>query len=77
MCGFGIDLIFKVAIFVIVVLVIFALLSRVFPWIFAGGLAGPYSDIILYRHRRRGRNPHSRIHLEASRMCWSHGWTSW
>jgi hypothetical protein len=46
MCGFGIDLIFKVAIFVVVVLVILALLRAVFGEWFAGVTAMPYWNII-------------------------------
>jgi hypothetical protein len=46
MCGFGIDLIFKVAIFVIVVLVILALLRVVFGEWFASITAMPYWNII-------------------------------
>jgi hypothetical protein len=46
MCGFGMDLIFKVAIFVIVVLVILALLRAAFGEWFAGITAAPYWNII-------------------------------
>jgi hypothetical protein len=46
MCGFGMDLIFKVAIFVIVVLVILALLRAVFGEWYANVVAMPYWNII-------------------------------
>jgi hypothetical protein len=46
MCGFGIDLIFKVAIFVIVLLVIIALLRFVVGSWFVGLGATPYWPII-------------------------------
>jgi len=46
MCGFGIDLIFKVAIFIIVVLVILALLRAAFGGWFANITAAPYWNII-------------------------------
>lgn len=46
MCGFGMDLIFKVAIFVIVVLVVLALLRAAFGQWFANITAAPYWDII-------------------------------
>jgi hypothetical protein len=46
MCGFGMDLIFKVAIFIIVVLVILALLRAAFGSWFANITAAPYWDII-------------------------------
>jgi hypothetical protein len=46
MCGFGMDLIFKVAIFVIVVLVVLALLRAAFGEWFAGITAAPYWNII-------------------------------
>ena len=46
MCGFGMDLIFKVAIFVIVVLVVLALLQRLMGSWFAKITAAPYWDII-------------------------------
>ncbi len=46
MCGFGMDLIFKVAIFVVVVLVILALLRAAFGTWWAGVTGGEYSNII-------------------------------
>jgi hypothetical protein len=46
MCGFGISTIFEVAIFVIVVLVVFALLRAAFPGIFTGVVGTPYWNII-------------------------------
>ena len=46
MCGFGLDLIFKVAIFVVVVLVVLALLRTVFGQWIAGLTAMPYWNII-------------------------------
>ena len=46
MCGFGMDLIFKVAIFVIVLLVILALLRAAFGEWFAGIVNAPYWNII-------------------------------
>jgi hypothetical protein len=46
MCGFGIDLIFKVAIFIIVVLVILALLRAAFGGWVASLTAAPYWNII-------------------------------
>jgi hypothetical protein len=46
MCGFGLDLIFKVAIFVIVVLVVLALLRAAFGNFFANITAAPYWNII-------------------------------
>jgi hypothetical protein len=46
MCGFGIDLIFKVAIFVIVMLVILALLRVAFGDWMAGITRSPYWNII-------------------------------
>jgi hypothetical protein len=46
MCGFGIDLIFKVAIFVVVVLVILALLRAAFGGWMAGITGSPYWNII-------------------------------
>jgi len=46
MCGFGMDLIFKVAIFIIVVLVVLALLRAAFGSWFASITTGPYWDII-------------------------------
>jgi hypothetical protein len=46
MCGFGMDLIFRVAIFVIVFLVILALLRVAFGEWFANITAAPYWNII-------------------------------
>lgn len=46
MCGFGLDLIFKVAIFVVVVLVVLALLRAAFGNFFANITAAPYWNII-------------------------------
>ena len=46
MCGFGLDLIFKVAIFVVVVLVVLALLRAAFGEWFAGITSAPYWNII-------------------------------
>jgi hypothetical protein len=46
MCGFGIDLIFKVAIFVVVVLVVLALLRAAFGGWMAGITGLPYWNII-------------------------------
>ena len=46
MCGFGMDLIFKVAIFVIVLLVVLALLRVAFGEWFAGITALPYWNVI-------------------------------
>ena len=46
MCGFGMDLIFKVAIFVIVLLVVLALLRVAFGEWFAGIAALPYWNVI-------------------------------
>ena len=46
MCGFGLDLIFKVAIFVIVVLVVLALLRAAFGSWFASITTAPYWNII-------------------------------
>lgn len=46
MCGFGLDLIFKVAIFVIVVLVILALLRAVFGQWLTSVTSMPYWNII-------------------------------
>jgi hypothetical protein len=46
MCGFGIDTIFKVAIFIIVVLVIVALIRAAIPDLFSGILSTPYWNII-------------------------------
>ena len=46
MCGFGLDLIFKVAIFIIVVLVVLALLRVAFGEWFANITAAPYWNII-------------------------------
>ena len=46
MCGFGLDLIFKVAIFVIVVLVVLALLRVAFGQWMAAITSAPYWNII-------------------------------
>jgi hypothetical protein len=46
MCGFGMDLIFKVAIFVVVLLVVLALLRIVFGDWFTGITALPYWNVI-------------------------------
>jgi hypothetical protein len=46
MCGFGMDLIFKVAIAVVVILVVLALLRVVFGEWFANITAMPYWNII-------------------------------
>jgi hypothetical protein len=46
MCGFGLDTIFKVAIFVVVVLVVLALLRAAFGNFFASITAAPYWNII-------------------------------
>jgi hypothetical protein len=46
MCGFGIDTIFKVAIFIIVVLVVLALIRAAFPTWLTGITATPYWNII-------------------------------
>lgn len=46
MCGFGISTIFQVAIFVIVVLVVFALLRAAFPGFWGGVVGTPYWNII-------------------------------
>ena len=46
MCGFGMDLIFKVAIFIIVLLVVLALLRVAFGEWFAGITALPYWNVI-------------------------------
>jgi hypothetical protein len=46
MCGFGMDLIFKVAIFIIVVLVVIALLRVAFGDWMAGITGAPYWNII-------------------------------
>jgi hypothetical protein len=46
MCGFGMDLIFKVAIFVVVLLVVLALLRIVFGDWFTGISALPYWNVI-------------------------------
>lgn len=46
MCGFGLDLIFKVAILIIVVLVVLALLRVAFGEWFAGITTAPYWNII-------------------------------
>ena len=46
MCGFGMDLIFKVAIAIVVILVILALLRAAFGEWFAGITALPYWNVI-------------------------------
>ena len=46
MCGFGIDTIFRVAIFIIVVLVVMALLRAVFGQWMAAITSAPYWNII-------------------------------
>jgi hypothetical protein len=46
MCGFGIDTIFRVAIFVIVVLVVLALLRALLPNAFVNVTGAPYWNII-------------------------------
>jgi hypothetical protein len=46
MCGFGLDLIFKVAIAIIVILVVLALLRVAFGEWFAGITALPYWNVI-------------------------------
>jgi hypothetical protein len=46
MCGFGLDLIFKVAIFIIVVLVILALIRAAMPNLLVGITGAPYWNII-------------------------------
>ena len=46
MCGFGMDFMFKVAIFVIVVLVILAILRAAFGSLFVNLTAMPYWNII-------------------------------
>ena len=46
MCGFGMDLIFKVAIAIVVILVVLALLRAAFGDFFAGVTAMPYWNII-------------------------------
>ena len=46
MCGFGMDLIFRVAIFIIVVLVILALLRVAFGQWMANITAAPYWNVI-------------------------------
>ena len=46
MCGFGIGTIFQVAIFIIVVLVIFALIRAALPGMFTGIVGTPYWNII-------------------------------
>ena len=46
MCGFGLDLIFKVAIFIIVVLVILALIRAALPNLLVGITGAPYWNII-------------------------------
>jgi len=46
MCGFGLDLIFKVAIAIIVILVILALIKAAFPNWITGITGAPYWNII-------------------------------
>jgi hypothetical protein len=46
MCGFGLELIFKVAIGIIVILVILALIRAAFPNWITGITGGPYWNII-------------------------------
>jgi hypothetical protein len=46
MCGFGLDLIFKVAIAIVVILVILALIRAAFPNWITGITAAPYWNII-------------------------------
>ena len=46
MCGFGLDLIFKVAIFIIVVLVILALIRAALPNLLVSITGAPYWNII-------------------------------
>jgi hypothetical protein len=46
MCGFGLDLIFRVAIFIIVVLVILALIRAALPNLLASITGAPYWNII-------------------------------
>jgi hypothetical protein len=46
MCGFGLDLIFKVAIAIVVILVVLALLRTAFGEWFAGITALPYWSVI-------------------------------
>jgi hypothetical protein len=46
MCGFGIGTIFQVAIFIIVILVIFALIRAALPGVFTGITGAPYWNII-------------------------------
>lgn len=46
MCGFGLDLIFKVAIFIIVILVILALIRAALPNLLTSITAAPYWNII-------------------------------
>jgi hypothetical protein len=46
MCGFGVDTIFRVAIFIIVVLVVLALVRAAFPSWLTGITNAPYWNII-------------------------------
>lgn len=46
MCGFGLNTIFEVAIFIIVVLVVLALIRAAFPALFSGIVGTPYWNII-------------------------------
>ncbi len=46
MCGFGMDLIFRVAIFIVIVLVVLALLRAAFGGWMAGITSAPYWNII-------------------------------
>jgi hypothetical protein len=46
MCGFGLDLVFKVAIAIVVILVVLALLRTAFGQWFAGVTALPYWNVI-------------------------------
>lgn len=46
MCGFGLNTIFEVAIFVIVVLVVLALIRAAFPALLGGVVGTPYWNII-------------------------------
>jgi hypothetical protein len=46
MCGFGLDLIFKVAIAIVVILVVLALIRTAFPNWITGITSAPYWNII-------------------------------
>ena len=64
MCGFGMDLIFRVAIFVIVLLVVLALLRAALADgspVLRRALLERHSD----RDRRRDRDPDPAVHLAA------------